>query len=239
MGLDWVPLGSPLSGHESEFQGLFEYLCKNPDRYRRSGGIGPWFRRLLRRGESSSRFEGRSDTELWRRFEEISISPHVTLGSPRIGFDRGADQWLAESYESSDAKQNGHSLDEVRKALSGSHVAELAPQCPGLSRFTMGSTGGYVEAYSFRAQMLSGDAMAAIIGKTASARAWASFLPEELIEYGAELELAAQNFAKAKAISRNVLVLRDDELSDDEDTLAVLLSAAQWCRYWGQNGHAV
>lgn len=243
MGLDWVPVGKPKPGNESEHRQIFEYLCNNPARQPSSkpalAAVTEWVKGIFGNKKPPHPLAAMSDRALWSRLEEISLSPHVTLGSPRIGIDASANEWLARAYEDSSAKREGRPLEELEQALRHAYVAEMAPPSAGLTRFSAGSTGGHVEPYSFRAQMLNGSAMAAIIGEDLSARAWHSFWPEDLVEYGAQIEKAAEQFAKRLEIARDVTALDDDELSGDEYTLAILTAAARWCRYWGENGHPV
>jgi hypothetical protein len=70
MGLDWQPLGKPKPGHEAEFEVLYDALF-----------------------EAESR-----DPALLTRLREIQISPHETLGTPRVGSDAQADRWAAQQY---------------------------------------------------------------------------------------------------------------------------------------------
>ena len=126
MGLDWQPLGKPKSGHEAEFNGLYEEI-----------------------------FEAEiKDQSLWKRLREIAISPYETLGAPRVGFDAEADRWAAEEYSKRPWKKLFVSRRKWRKIFHGYYVLDLVPLNDGIPVYSNGGAGSYCEVFSFRAKFL-------------------------------------------------------------------------------------
>ena len=168
MGLDWIPGPKPRPGCEEEFLRLWRAL------------------KLDQPADRESKVA---------RFGEITIPAFETLKAPRVGFDSAADSWAHDAF----SRRSDKSLtqDAFVAGLHGFYVLELVPRCDGLPRYTNGSPGGYVEAYSFRGQFLTD--CTEIIGPELLAQAYHSKLPEDTKRYATSLLDHALNGAAVVA----------------------------------------
>ena len=153
MGLDWNPGPKAKMGHEKEWERLFGKLHAKWC-WNRAGKI--------------------------TRFQEISQDAFTTLNAPTVGQEPGATRWALDMYAKLPEKTE--SEEEFLRRMKGFRVLDLVKPCDGLPRYTYGSPGGYVEAYSFRAQFLQ-DAVS-FLGEELFHEAYASKLPRETIVYG-------------------------------------------------------
>ncbi len=167
-----------------------------------------------------------------RRFHEITVTAFDTLNVPTVGVDASANEWVHQQFE----KRVDKALTEEQfvSQMKGFRVLELVPPCDGLPRYSNGSPGGYVEAYAFRGQFLRdcGD----IIDEVALNGAYQSKLSSDTVAYGRDLLERASVFA-----SKHNIDLSTVRTAEDPDTtefhLDVVLSAGNWCVFWGERGH--
>ena len=115
MGLDWNPLGKPKPGFENEFASIFQQLGE-------SSNWG-WLEKRRRRRE------GRDREGLHKRWDEIQITPHETVGAPQVGSSAEADTWAHERYREMEPPKPSES--EFMQEMQGQYVLALAPPCDG------------------------------------------------------------------------------------------------------------
>jgi hypothetical protein len=206
MGLDWNPGPRPAAGHEREFEQLWHELQSES---------------CVRREEKAA------------RFQEITVSAFETLGAPRVGIDEVATQW---AHQVAFPRRVDKSLTEqvFVERMRGFCVLDLVPPCDGIPRYSNGSAGGYVEAYSFRGQFLT-DAVE-IIGEELLDSAYVSKLPEETVTYGNVLVEAAERYAARLSIDTGTIRLAEDP-DAIEFRLDAVFCAGRWCRFWGARRH--
>jgi hypothetical protein len=226
MGLDWIPIGRPQLGHESEHAGLFAALTLPlPD----TGDA------LLKRERRDAR------KAQWQHLRDISVSPHEAVRSLRVGRDKEADEWLEKAYRDGRLDSARYSLAEVKARMAGAFIVETAAPSDGISLFSNGGTFDDIPGYAFRAQFLRDPPLRAILGDKLPDRAWLSFSSQEIAEYADDLDHAARSYAQRDNLTipdaRTVLEWRD--LSDPEFSLMVLDAAIRWCRFWARVGSPV
>lgn len=204
MGLDWNPANKPKPGLEDEFWDLFDLLSRES-------------------------FDD-NDPRL-ARFHEISITAFETLNAPRVGIDAQATDWARKIHAENGDKTP---VDKWLAEIHGVYVVGLAPPCDGIPRYSNGSTGGYVEPFSFRAQVL--ESCQEIIGEELLNRAWNHMRPLELRDYGLALQESARRFALEKDINLDAIDCPEDDESL-EFQLDVVASAGRWCLFWAGHGH--
>jgi hypothetical protein len=89
VGLDWNPLARPKAGAEAEFERLIAVnLNRLSDDVRQA---------------------------VLTRFGEITEPPYATLGSPRVGFDPEADEWLRDQLRGSGQEGRTGAVARVRQ----------------------------------------------------------------------------------------------------------------------------
>ena len=167
-----------------------------------------------------------------KRFEEITVNAFDTLQTPRVGYDKRADEWARVAFE--DRVDKSLTMEAFLKGMKGFYVLEVLPPCDGIPRYTNGQPGGYVERYSFRGQFLVD--CTEIIGDELLGGAYVSKLPRETGEYGSALLARAQEFAAKRGMT-----LATVHEAEDPDTVEfhmdVVLSAGRWCQFWSSRGH--
>ena len=164
-----------------------------------------------------------------KRFTEISIPAFETLGAPQVGKDPDANEWARRKYSETTQEL---SEEEFISKLSGFYVLELLPPCDGIPAYSNGGL-GYVEIYSFRAQLL--EYCEEIIGGDLLEKAYGYHSPEELVRYGNALIQSAKEYSAERGIE-----IPDSSPGDDESPsffLHVVTSAGRWCKFWGERGH--
>ncbi|QFT54500.1 hypothetical protein [Microbulbifer sp. THAF38] len=165
---------------------------------------------------------------LEQRFEEISISAFETLNTPQVGIDEAATLWAKEKYKGSNQEI---SEEEFLSRLTGYYVLELSPPCDGIPYYS-NSLLGYVDAYSFRAQLLKD--CKEIIGEDLLAKSFEYQQPSELVRYGEDLIKLASRYSESHKIKI------PDQAPEETGTsfnLHVVVSAGRWCKFWGKRGH--
>jgi hypothetical protein len=219
MGLDWNPGNRAKPGFEVEFADMVRRLIADPN--------------------------GASSAALLARYRDISITAFETLGAPVVGRDPEADAWARQWRID---LQTEESEEEFLTSMAGFAVLDLVPASDGLPRYSNGSPGGYVEAYSFRAQFLkdSAEELGDLLGE-----AYESKLPDEFLEYGRRLLATAENLAHRHGLDPLTLTVPDEIPTFDEfaagkrapDTVSVehridvIHSAGRWCVFWAERGH--
>lgn len=205
MGLDWNPGPKAKTGSEEEFKKLWKDILS----------------------------EGCNNRESKvQRFTEITVSAFDTLNTPTVGIDHSANAWAHKKFPSR-ADQNLTERQFLER-MHGFRVLDLVPSCDGLPRYTNGSPGSYVEAYSFRGQFLRD--CTDIIGKELLGSSYVSKLPQETIDHGHNLLARASAFASARQIDLSS-ISKSENPDSNEFHLDVVLSASRWCLFWGKLGH--
>jgi len=213
MGLDWQPLGKPKPGHEAEFAVLYDALF-----------------------EAESR-----DPTLLTRLREIQISPHETLGAPRVGSDAQADRWAAEQYPKRPWKKLFVSRRKFMRVFQGHYVLDLVPPNDGLPVYTSGGPPRYCAIFAFRAQFFV-DCLD-MLGGELLGEAYLHHRAAELVAYGTRLRACAAAYAGEHRVTA---VLGQRDLSEEADDLVhpaaqahLVDSAGRWCLFWGERGHGM
>jgi hypothetical protein len=217
MGLDLEPLGRAKSGHEPEWSRLTGRIYDGDEL---------------------------SKSEIERR-NEITIQPYEDIGAPCVGKDDEANQWAIRL-----ARSNGHpgSDGEIIRELSGHFATTLmAGRCDGVTEYSNGHIADYVDATSFRGQLLvtCGD----ILDEDTITEAWQQvFRPDEAIAYGEKL-LALLRAGKPPAPPppKKKAGLLDKlfpprpapEKAPMEMQRAIVEAAGKWFIYWGRKGHPI
>ncbi|MBF0215852.1 MAG: hypothetical protein HQL30_02540 [Candidatus Omnitrophica bacterium] len=204
MGLDWNPGNRPIPGCEEEHDIIVSKLAKNWC-WRRKGLI--------------------------KRFQEISIPAFETLKAPQVGFDERATQWARERYREHNGEIKG-TEKEYLETMRGYYVVDLVPPCDGLPKYS-NSFAGYVEPFSFRAELLKD--CEEIIGKEMLKGAFKIKTSREMMAYGKRLKDMAQRYALENKIDLSELNTEDTEGMGSK--LDVVMAAAKWCIFWGGKGH--
>lgn len=221
MGLDWNPMGKPKPGFEDEFASIFQQLGE-------SSNWG-WLEKRRRRRE------GRDREGLHKRWDEIQITPHETVGAPQVGSSAEADTWARERYQEMEPPKPSES--EFMQEMQGHYVLALAPPCDGFPYYS-NWTAGYVERFSFRAQFLRD--CEDIIPEVTFARCYESCLAPAFVVLGQELRDCATSYARAKHLEHIEFVADGDfEEKSPESKLHIIYSAARWCEYWSSRGHGL
>ena len=193
-------------------------------------GFEQEFRELWRKLQAKSCF---FRSRKVKRFHEITVTAFDTLRTPRVGFDDAANEWVRlKAFPNRTDKSLTEEVFVQR--MKGFCVLELVPKCDGIPTYSNGQSGGYVEGYAFRGQFLK-DCLD-VIGDELLKSGYVSKLPDETVAYGAVLHKKAEDYAASRSIK-----LSEVHSIDDEDSpiykLDIALSAARWCRIWGERGH--
>lgn len=214
MGLDWNPGNKAKPGFEADYA------------------------RLMQAVDSAAETEKEA---LRERFFEISTSAYETLAAPRVGFDAVADDWARARYRENPSA--AATMEEFLSKLKGFYVVDLVPECDGIPPYSNGSTGGYVEPFSFRGQFLTD--CKDVIGETLLEEAYKFKSASDLVRYGNDLLTCGRRYAEQHGCSsvegmRNDWDKIGDSQAGDPPALAhIILCAAKWCLYWGARGHVL
>lgn len=221
MGLDWNPIGKPKPGYEEEFASIFRQIGE-------SANWG-WFEKRRRRREGTD-LEG-----LHKRWDEIQITPHETVGAPQVGSSAQADAWARDRYQELEPPKPSES--EFMQEMNGYYVLALAPPCDGFPYYSNSGL-GYVERFSFRAQFL-GDCED-VIPENTFAKCYESCLASGLTVLGQELRACVTSYARAKNLEHIESVTAGDyEEKSPESKVHILYAATRWCEYWSSRGHGL
>jgi hypothetical protein len=228
MGLDWNPASRPRPGREAEFK-------------RTSGQLAA----LANRTPSQTKFSeflakrfkiGRTKEQLWTDFEAVAITPYDTLGAPRVGTDEAATNWAKAEYAT--LTQPPASLEVYLDQMRGFRVLDLVPKCDGLPVYGSGRAYSGIDLYTFRGKCL--EDCKSVLTKSLLNEAWDEHTPDKLLSYGNKLGDAARVFAEKNGTTE-WLSLRDPPDVDEgpNHETHVVISAAKWCRFWGERGHGL
>ena len=210
MGLDWNPANKPIPGRETEYEELAAALQAEAEQ---------------------SDDETEEESEISKRFFECSISAFDTLAAPTVGEDKAADEWAKEVYES---ENRDEPFEIWFENVRGLRLVHLVPECAGVPKYSNGSPAGYVEPFSFRGQFLT--LCEDIIGEDVLEQCYENKTPEELVEFGKLLKKAGLDFASKHGV---LLPPTTDEFDENapEWKADILVSAGEWCIFWGERGH--
>jgi GNAT superfamily N-acetyltransferase len=168
------------------------------------------------------------------RFDQISVSPHETLGAPRIGHDPAADAWARAQFQAQRPELGGAELDAALAEAAGYYVLDLVAPCDGLPRYSDAGL-GTVEAFSFRAEhLVEGKA---VIGDRLLKGAFDAKPPDALLAYGRALLERAEAFAEERGLALERLDTGDPESAGAK--LDAALAAGRWCIFWAERGHGL
>jgi len=225
MGLDWVPIRKPKPGHEAEFRTVLGFLSSGPD----PEGDDPVVVRVRALGD-----EARQEL-----YENVSISPYVSLGAPMVGRDAAADDFVREKYRerSSDPDfvAENPTLEGFLESMKGYYAAELMMPSPGVP-FYQTTVGEHID---FRAKFL--DDVQAEIGDALYQESF-----EDKLECADALDYASRLLAKAdelaakhggKKLRREWSVPFWSRFSAKKSQVHILFSAVNWIQFWAERGH--
>ncbi len=208
MGLDLCVEGKAIPGHEVEWESI------------------------VRRSFADEEI---SDAEV-ERFLSISQSAAVSLGSPRVGIDQVADDWVAEQMAGRMTRE------QAIAEYNGSHILTLV-ESDGLPRFTHAGLYEGVDETSFRGKFLGTCTL--VLTEQMINAAWDHRMPDEAVAYGQSLLAAATVARKAKASRRGMLsalrafFIRSPEADPLDEQLDIVETAGRWFVFWGSRGHPI
>lgn len=208
MGLDLNVEGKAIPGHEAEWESL------------------------IRR-----HFTGEQLTEAdIERFQAVSQPAHASVGAPQVGFDLGADDWIAEKTAVRMTRE------QAIAEYHGYHVLALVA-CDGLPKYTHAGLYEGVDETSFCGAFLSD--CTSILTQSMIDAAWEHRMPDEAVEYGKALLAAAHEARQNKAGSprrqpfwRGLISKQRDAVAVD-DQLDIVETAGRWFVFWGSRGHPI
>lgn len=217
MGLYMRPMGKPKPGFERRFTEIFEMLSKN----------------RIPQASFLEKLKGKkypTRDEILQEWFAIQIPTYETIGAPRVGRDKEADEWLRNKYDKS---ETNISLDEFLKNHEGYYVIELAKEQDGVPVYYSYGQDENV----FRGQFLK-DCIS-IIGKDLVNEAWESKLANEAFEYGKKLMAVADKIANEHHLEylKAQRLPPDYEQGTIESNLHIVFSLAKWLIFYGKNGH--
>jgi len=172
--------------------------------------------------------------ELHDQLDLVSRFTPEAVKAPRVGFDEIANKFMEERYQN---EQPEEPFNEWVKQFHGRGIISLADQCDGIPRY---SNGGYydgVDSTSFRGGFLN--ECLDIIGKKLLDQAFETMRAEQLLRYADQLEERANSSARIRKIDLNRIDWSQAETSEYIQQLDIVLCAARYCRFWGQQGFYV
>jgi hypothetical protein len=217
MGLDLVPIGRPMPGKEERFKELLRLISEAENE---TVGLIAWLK-----GKRPIKKEA-----LLEEWLNIQIPAYETIGAPKIGRDKEADDWAKEAYMRSDRKR---SESDFFKEMEGFYVVELAKEVDGIPFYGSAAHDEHV----FRGQLL-GDC-ASLIGKSLVNEAWQTKLADEALDYGMRLMFVVERIAGEKGLT----YLKDQReppvapRKSIEVQVHIVYSLAKWLIFYGNNGH--
>lgn len=208
MGLDLCVEGKAMPGHETEWEVLIRRF-----------------------------FAGEEPTDADReRFQAISQPAYASLGAPRVGFDPGADDWIA------DKAAGRMTRDQAIAEYHGYHVLALVV-CDGLPKYTHAGLYEGVDETSFRGAFLSD--CSSILTKAMIDAASEHRMPDDAVAYGEALLAAADEARQHKVGSPRKqpfwrgLIGKQPEAVALDDQLDIVETAGRWFVFWGSRGHPI
>jgi len=231
MGLDWCLKRKAIVGKEELLNKLLEEYKASEDTDRRKS----------------------IDDEI----EQMCLNPFEVIGSPMIGRDAVALEWLRADYAANPKlytrvtvdettgtrKENKMTWDEVLAVNNNKYISELASDRDGLGDIT----GLAASPTSFRGKVIG--YCDTIIGTALADKAYVDLTSEEMLVYAKELKEAAQNSLKrlrgeekARAeilLKEGYACLEDSDYDLGLDRYADVSSACKWLTYWGTKGFSM
>ncbi len=171
MGLDWCLKDKPKPGHEAEFERLHRELDE----------LEQQLELPKPNDEEIARLEARQKS-LLNAYREVAITPHDSLGTPRIGMDREADEWLHQTWQTyqADISKLGEEsewrlpYDELLARWHGNYVSDL-------SDYELSTVVGMVAPdTSFRGKCIGSSES---LSEDLSGEAYIDHAPEEMVDY--------------------------------------------------------
>lgn len=176
-----------------------------------------------------------SDDQL-EHFQSISQPAYASLGAPRVGNDKTADDWIA------DQMADQMTREQAIVEYDGYHVLALV-DCDGLPKFTNAGLYEGVDETSFRGKFLENCTL--ILTKQMIDDAWNHRMPDEAVIYGQALLAASANARNGKVLlPRKPSMLRAFFGSQPEsvplnEQLEIVEAAGRWFVFWGSRGHPI
>lgn len=227
MGLDWNPASRAKPGCEKEFKRAQRQLVALANR----PPAQAWLLKLI-----AKRFGiGKTEDKIWADFEAVAITPYDTLGAPRVGVDDAATNWAKGRYAL--IGKPPAPLETYLDQMKGFRVLDLLPKCDGLPVYGSGPYDG-VDLYTFRGKFLEG--CMSVLTPALLNEAWDAHTADRLQDYGNRLANAARAFAEKNGTTE-WLAVREAPDTDEGPMhqTHVVISAAKWCRFWGDRGHGL
>lgn len=162
---------------------------------------------------------------------EHFISPEETLGAPRIGVDEKASEWVKSNWGSLNTKDdegNEIAFDDFITRHFGMFVVDAAEPTAGVASVS----GIMVSATSFRGKVLG--FVPWLPAKLVEA-AYTDMSSVELEDYGNDLRHAVKEIT-AEPDSKLLGRMSPEEF---KDSVELVMSASEWCLYWGGEGHSM
>ena len=172
MGLDWCLKDKPKPGHEAEFKKLRRGLDE----------LDQQLESPKNNEDEISRLETKRES-LLDAYRGVAITPHDSLGTPRIGIDHEANEWLHNTWQAyqSDLSQLSENsewrlpYDELLARLHGTYASDL-------SDYELSATVGMIAPdTSFRGKCIG---HSEFLNRDLSAEAYNDHVPEEMVDYG-------------------------------------------------------
>lgn len=216
MGLDMRPMGKPKPGFEKRYVEIYEMVTQ--DKIPKPG-----FLKVV-----GKKYPTRE--ELLEEWFANQIQAYETIGAPKVGRDKEADEWIRNQYNQMEEKPP---LDEFLKEYDGYYVIELAKEQDGVPIYrAMGQ-----DENVFRGEFLR-DCIN-ILGEELASEAWNTKMAGEALDYGNRLMAAADNIAREKNLSylKTQRAAPDTDEDSIESKLHIVYSLARWLIFYGKNGH--
>ena len=162
--------------------------------------------------------------QLEEQHESHFITPEDTIGVPKAGIDKKANEWILANWEDLDT------LDDDGKDLSFEEFITLnfgRPVYPASDSPGIAEIGGmFVTPTSFRGKVVGNSFL---LSQDLQNRAYEDMTPAELEEYGEELSVEIENFIQENK----------QHSEDHKREIKDLKSAVKWCSFWAKNGHGI
>ena len=226
MGLDWNPLGKPKPGYEDEFASIFQQLGESSD--------WGWLEKRRRRREGTDR-EG-----LHKRWDEIQITPHETVGAPQVGSSAEADAWARERFRNCNPR-NHPNLNLNPNSCRRCRVSTCSLSLHRATDFRItrigrrGTSNGSVSARNSCSTTVK-TSLATRLFRSAMRVA---LRPHSLC-WASNSATAPPHTLEISTLSTSSLCAAGDfEEKSPERKLHIIESAARWCEYWSSRGHGL
>lgn len=213
-----VPMGKPIQGHEKEYLDLF-YKIKNFEPRRET-----IIEKLLGRKPPDK-------NELKQRWRSLCVSPYETIGAPRVGRDKEADEHVVNVLYEGNLKPEYY--EGILKQYDGYYFGSLAKNQGGVTVYSQGEE-DRISFYGWileDCEQLFADGLLSEVFET---KLW-----DETREFGYRIMSATDEIAIPAGLTslRNVKPRPDVQEDSLESKVHILYSLANWLVFWGSNGH--